>query len=671
MDGALGTSLSVPEGGRGRNGEGRDRQRDAAVRGGLRGGPSEEMRGGGEESVHSREETGGGRAGKRELQSLHSEQSTLILHPLVFEEKEREGGEAESCSASVDGEGMSDVMEELFQDRQLEEEEHEAAAVAAEAEAEKRSQEASMRTLSAGRQSGSICEHGHKRYYCKECGGGGLCEHGRQRHMCKECGGRGICEHCEYRFRCRVCSSHNFCEHDRYRASCKDCGFVRTEKKCKHGRQPHLCKDCGGTSICEHNKERRRCKECGGSGFCEHGKLRHFCVRCGGKSMCEHGRERRRCRDCGGVGICEHGKQRFDCKVCGNSKIFCEHGRRRYNCRGCGGGGICEHGHRRRACKQCKGMSKCRHKQIRADCEKCRGEGKGQKAKNESSKRETSQAHLEPREEASKQKGKKRKQEECVDKGETQTQAAPPNRVPRAAKSRRLGESVPDSQAQSELPTGSPAAASGGRGPGGGGVAKVSSCEWLQSPLLICKHGLERNRCHDSGCRSICVHGRRPTRCKDCKVDGGGAVLLTMSEGDSVGGTAKTREGQRGGRGGERAAVAVSGALFVASSGETGAKVGESSQSAASRKKEGAAGESGGVQPKRVKRKKVPTKYNESSGREIEEERASAQNMEEGVEFLSGNHQNDGVPSSTDGDEQASGPLDPGPTFFGLLEESD
>ena len=32
------------------------------------------------------------------------------------------------------------------------------------------------------------CEHGVKhRSNCKECGGSGICEHGRRRYRCKEC----------------------------------------------------------------------------------------------------------------------------------------------------------------------------------------------------------------------------------------------------------------------------------------------------------------------------------------------------------------------------------------------------------------------------------------------------------------------------------------------------
>jgi hypothetical protein len=74
---------------------------------------------------------------------------------------------------------------------------------------------------------GGICEHGNRRYDCKECGGGAICEHGRQRRRCKECGGSTICE---------------------------------------HGRDRYYCKECGGGGICEHGKRHDRCKVCRAGG---------------------------------------------------------------------------------------------------------------------------------------------------------------------------------------------------------------------------------------------------------------------------------------------------------------------------------------------------------------------------------------------------------------------
>ena len=68
------------------------------------------------------------------------------------------------------------------------------------------------------------CEHGRRRYYCKDCGGAGICEHGRVRARCKECGGSGLCEHGKLRSVCKDCGGSQICEHGRRRSQCKECG---------------------------------------------------------------------------------------------------------------------------------------------------------------------------------------------------------------------------------------------------------------------------------------------------------------------------------------------------------------------------------------------------------------------------------------------------------------
>ena len=72
-----------------------------------------------------------------------------------------------------------------------------------------------------------ICEHGRRRYFCKECGGSGFCEHGRQRSLCKECGGSQICEHGRQRYFCKECGGKGICEHGRRRSQCKECRAAR------------------------------------------------------------------------------------------------------------------------------------------------------------------------------------------------------------------------------------------------------------------------------------------------------------------------------------------------------------------------------------------------------------------------------------------------------------
>ena len=71
--------------------------------------------------------------------------------------------------------------------------------------------------------SSSICEHGRRRYCCKQCGGSGICQHGRQRSKCKECGGGGICQHGRQRSQCKECGGGGICQHGRIRSRCKEC----------------------------------------------------------------------------------------------------------------------------------------------------------------------------------------------------------------------------------------------------------------------------------------------------------------------------------------------------------------------------------------------------------------------------------------------------------------
>ena len=129
-----------------------------------------------------------------------------------------------------------------------------------------------------------VCEHGHRRDYCKECGGRQICEHGRRRSRCKEC---------------KELSGKSICEHDGQKQWCKKCRArdraVRAGRICKHNWMRHYCKECGGKGICEHGRRRTTCQDCTG---------------------------------CGGVGICEHGRRRSQCKVC-RSGLICEHGTRR------------------------------------------------------------------------------------------------------------------------------------------------------------------------------------------------------------------------------------------------------------------------------------------------------------------------------------------------------
>ena len=67
----------------------------------------------------------------------------------------------------------------------------------------------------SGVQKRAKCEHGRKKYDCKECGGGGICPHGRIKRTCKDCGGNGICSHGRQKSRCKECGGSSICSHGR------------------------------------------------------------------------------------------------------------------------------------------------------------------------------------------------------------------------------------------------------------------------------------------------------------------------------------------------------------------------------------------------------------------------------------------------------------------------
>lgn len=52
------------------------------------------------------------------------------------------------------------------------------------------------------------CNHGRKKYLCRDCKGGGICEHLKQKTFCKICKGSGICDHGNNRYICKECKKH-------------------------------------------------------------------------------------------------------------------------------------------------------------------------------------------------------------------------------------------------------------------------------------------------------------------------------------------------------------------------------------------------------------------------------------------------------------------------------
>ncbi len=128
------------------------------------------------------------------------------------------------------------------------------------------------------------CEHGKKKYLCKDCGGNGICEHNKRKQYCIICGGKSICEHKKIKIQCILCKGSQICNHNR---------------------QKSKCKECHGSQICEHNKLKLQCKQCKGSQICEHNIQKQICKLCGGNQICLHDKQKTRCKDCNGSSLCK------------------------------------------------------------------------------------------------------------------------------------------------------------------------------------------------------------------------------------------------------------------------------------------------------------------------------------------------------------------------------
>lgn len=114
------------------------------------------------------------------------------------------------------------------------------------------------------------CEHGRRKYNCKDCQGTGICIHGKHKSICHECVGSQICPHRRVRAQCRDCCGSSFCEHGKMRCRCVECGG---NSICEHGRVKIECKECKGSQICEHERKKSRCKDCNGASICEHDRI--------------------------------------------------------------------------------------------------------------------------------------------------------------------------------------------------------------------------------------------------------------------------------------------------------------------------------------------------------------------------------------------------------------
>ena len=90
-------------------------------------------------------------------------------------------------------------------------------------------------------QGASICQHGRRKFQCKECNGSAICMHNRRKGQCTICMGSSICEHSRRRSRCTLCGGSGVCEHRRRRSECKEC---RGSEVCSHLRIRSHCSEC-------------------------------------------------------------------------------------------------------------------------------------------------------------------------------------------------------------------------------------------------------------------------------------------------------------------------------------------------------------------------------------------------------------------------------------------
>ena len=202
----------------------------------------------------------------------------------------------------------------------------------------------------------NTCEHGRRKYRCKDCGGSSICVHSRLLADCIDCEGSNICTHKRIKRFCKDCNKAHICDHNKRRSRCKTC---KGGSICKHNKERSRCTDCDGGSICIHKIEKSTCRQCRGTQICVHDKVKSRCKLCKGGSICIHNKQKSHCRECKGSAFCEHNKQRSACIQCGGNSI-CIHKKLKYYCKQCKGGSICKHNKNKRMCKDCGGSLLCK-----------------------------------------------------------------------------------------------------------------------------------------------------------------------------------------------------------------------------------------------------------------------------------------------------------------------
>ena len=128
------------------------------------------------------------------------------------------------------------------------------------------------------------CEHGKRKYFCRDCKGSAFCIHDRRKDRCRDCKGSSFCIHDKTKERCRDCKGSVFCIHDKRKTDCRDC---KGSAFCIHNKRKATCRDCKGSIFCIHDKDKATCRDCKGSQICIHDKQKRYCKLCGGCSLCK------------------------------------------------------------------------------------------------------------------------------------------------------------------------------------------------------------------------------------------------------------------------------------------------------------------------------------------------------------------------------------------------
>ena len=112
------------------------------------------------------------------------------------------------------------------------------------------------------------------------------CEHGRVKDCCIICSQQFFCEHSKRKMFARsVTEGCSICQHGKRMIYCKDC---HGSAICVHLNVKYMCKECKGSRMCQHGRRKYICKDCKGSYMFEHERQKYDCIKCSPHLFCVH-----------------------------------------------------------------------------------------------------------------------------------------------------------------------------------------------------------------------------------------------------------------------------------------------------------------------------------------------------------------------------------------------